>query len=322
MSKSRLFGLFLLLNHVAVAQIDRSHVADFARNFAYENKIHIDNVMAILDKANYHQSIIDKMNRPAEKMPWYKYRKIFLNDKRINAGVAFWDQHEAILNHVKVRYEVDPMIIVGIIGVESYYGNRKGQYKVLDALYTLSFGYPRRSKFFKSELAEFLLLVKKEGLDVNSIKGSYAGAMGYGQFMPSSYQAYARSYDDDGNRDLMNSVPDAIASVANYLKAHQWQLREPIAQLATANADAKTLPKQSIKPRKYLSYYEELGYHSTAHINPHLLLSLQKFELEQGNEFWFVFNNFYVITRYNHSPLYALAVYQLAEAINNKRLME
>ncbi|MDA0194267.1 MAG: lytic murein transglycosylase [Bacteroidetes bacterium] len=260
-----------------LSQINQQLVDDFARNFSYQNKIHVDEVRNILDSAEYQQSIIDKMDRPAEDMEWHRYRKIFITEERINAGVEFWDSNLAVINDVSQRYQVDPEIIVSIIGVESFFGTRKGTYKTLDALYTLAFGYPRRSKFFKAELATFLLLARKENLDVMSVKGSYAGAIGYVQFMPSSYEAYARSYEPDGDRDLVNSAEDALASVANYFREHRWQMGKPVTQLAILDTDARPLPSQSTKPKKTTNYYEGMGYKPSKPIDSNKLISLTAF---------------------------------------------
>ena len=312
-------GFLLFISHFVTAQIDQNAVDDFARNFAYRNQLPLEDVKATLSQAEFQQSIIDKMNRPAEKMSWHRYRNIFMKEERIQKGVEFWNEYETVLNRVSQQYKVDPSIIVGIIGVESYFGERKGTYRILDALYTLSFAYPRRAKFFKSELANYLLLAKKENLDVIDTRGSYAGAMGYGQFMPSSYEAYARSYEPNGDRDLMNSVEDAIASVANYFREHRWRMNEPVAQPAIRAEDAGSIPKQSIRPKNNVSYYQQLGYEPSSPISNDEKVSLQVFDAEEGDEYWFTHENFYVITRYNHSPLYALAVFQLSEAIKNKR---
>jgi len=312
----------LLINMPLVAQIDSNLVEDFARNFSYKNRIHIDEVTAILDQAEFQPKIIESMNRPAEKMPWHKYRNIFMTDERIDAGIEFWNENRATIKQVSLEYKVDPEIIVAIIGVESYFGRRKGNYKILDALYTLAFGYPKRSKFFTAELATFILLTRKENLDVYNVKGSYAGAMGYGQFMPSSYEAYARSFEKDGNKDLMNSAEDAIASVANYFKEHRWRLGSPIAQKATQRPDAQPLGKHSVRPKNNTSFYQDLGYEPTMPISEDELVSVQAFDLEDRKEYWFTHQNFYVITRYNHSALYALAVFQLSEAIKEKLIVD
>ena len=312
--------LFLgILSHATLAQIDQAAVDDFARNFAYRNRIHIDEVNDILSQAKYDESIIAKMNRPAEGMPWHRYRNIFMKDERIEAGVKFWNENQLTLDRVSEDTGVQPEIIVGILGVETYFGERKGNYRVLDALYTLSFGYPKRAKFFRSELEDFLLLTRKENIDVYSVLGSYAGAMGYSQFMPSSYEAYAVSYEAGGNRDLMNSVEDAIASVANYLKEHRWKRNAPVALKAVVEANAQSIGKQSTRPKQNIAYYGDLGYKPSSPLSPDTSVTLLSFDQPEGKEYWFGHYNFYVITRYNHSKLYALAVYQLAEAIKEKK---
>jgi membrane-bound lytic murein transglycosylase B len=209
-------------------------------------------------------------------------------------------------------------VILGIIGVETYFGKLKGSYKVLDALYTLGFGYPARSKFFKSELEAYLILAKEEKLDIDSVKGSYAGAMGYSQFMPSSYRAYAKSFEEDGTRDLINSPEDAIASVANYLKVHKWQKGEPIASKATMTRKITGLRKQELRPKNKVIDYTKIGFKPAEKLDPNLAATMIILENETGEEHWFGMDNFYVITRYNHSPLYAMAVFQLGEAIRIK----
>ncbi|CAK9002864.1 Membrane-bound lytic murein transglycosylase B (35 kDa soluble lytic transglycosylase) (Murein hydrolase B) (Slt35), partial [Durusdinium trenchii] len=302
--------------------VDKQAVADFARNFAYRNKVHIDEITEILDQAKYDESIIAKMNRPAEAMPWHRYRNIFMKDERILAGVKFWKENEIVLDAVSEETGVAPEIIVGILGVETYFGERKGNYRILDALYTLAFAYPKRASFFRSELEDYLLLARKEQIDVYSALGSYAGAMGYSQFMPSSYEAYAVSYEAGGTRDLMNSVEDAIASVANYLKAHRWKRDGPIAHKATVKADAKAIGKQSTRPKQTVGYYENRGYLSAGNLPSDMPSTLLSFDQKDEKEFWFCHYNFYVITRYNHSKLYALAVYQLAEAIKEQRMSQ
>ncbi len=305
----------------AHAQIDQTKVDDFIRQTAYQQKRPLVEVETIVNQATFKSDIIDKMNRPAEKtMTWERYRNIFMKPERIDAGVDFWTKNEMVLNQISVQTGVSVEAIIGIIGVETYFGERMGNYLVLDALYTLAFGYPRRSSFFKAELSKFLDLCAKEGLEPLAVKGSYAGAMGYGQFMPSSYLAYAKSYDSDTGADLMNEVNDGIASVANYLKVHRWDQGGLIAIQANKSESAEALSKQSVKPNKTISYYTQKGYKLTESIDPNTLASLQTMEMEDGSkEYWFTFKNFYVITRYNHSPLYALAVFQLGEAIKEAR---
>ena len=312
-------AFFNIISVIAQPSVDQSQIDRFVDRHAMIYKVSTDEIRSILAKAELKADIIEKMERPAEKrMTWERYRKIFITEKRIAAGVEFWKEHETTLVNVSYQTGVPIHIILGIIGVETYFGRIKGSYNVLDALYTLSFAFPRRSKYFQSELDEFLALSRKENLDLYTTKGSYAGAMGYCQFMPSSYRAYAKSYDEGGTKDLVNSPEDAIASVANYLKVHGWKKGEAVAFIAE-NSEAKLSTKQSLKPKQTIAYYKNLGFEPSYSINEQTKATLQKMEKETGDEFWFGLQNFYVITRYNHSNLYALAVYQLAEAIKENR---
>ena len=314
-----LLGLSLIVSHLSFAQIDQKKVDAFVSKYAQEHKMSEREVRDIMNKAVFQPSIIDKLDKPAESMPWYKYRSLFMSEERINAGVAFWEAHEITLKEVSFETGVPAEIILGIIGVETYFGQRKGSYLVLDALYTIAFGYPKRSSYFTSELEKFIELSFKENLDLYAIKGSYAGAIGYCQFMPSSYLAYAKSYDQEGTRDLVNSPEDAIASVANYLAVHRWKKDNPIAIEACATKTAQVVSKQSLKPKYSLGHYRNLGYDPIENTNIAEQTTLLQLQKETGTEYWFGFNNFYVITRYNHSELYAMAVFQLSEAIRTKR---
>ncbi|WP_258104089.1 lytic murein transglycosylase B [Marinoscillum sp. MHG1-6] len=310
----------ILCTVLAYGQVRQADVDDFARNYAFQERIPLAEVEEILSKAEFQNSIIEKMERPAEKtLTWERYRSIFLTEDRINAGVKFWNENLIELENISNNSGIPEEIILGIIGVETFFGTRKGTYRVLDALYTLGFGYPPRSSYFKAELAKFLELCKNEGLDPLTIKGSYAGAMGYCQFMPTSYLAYAKSYDGMGGIDLINNVDDAMASVANYLKVHRWDPSGRITTKAMVAADAQTLSKQSTRPRHSTSHYGALGYAPEDGSTIDETVTLIEFENEAENEYWFCMNNFYVITRYNHSPLYALAVYQLGAAIKERK---
>ncbi|SMD31785.1 membrane-bound lytic murein transglycosylase B [Reichenbachiella faecimaris] len=313
--------LLISITHIGSAQINPSDVDDFIRQTAYQQKRALTDLETIINQAEFQQGIIEKMNRPAEgSMTWERYRKIFMTPERIAVGVDFWATNAAILDAVSKETGVAEEAIIGILGVETYFGQRMGNYRVLDALYTLAFGYPRRASFFKAELSKFLELCEKEGLDPLVIKGSYAGAMGYGQFMPSSYLAYAKSYNGNSGADLMNQTDDAIASVANYLKVHRWQQGGLVAIPASKSAHAQNLPKQKVKPTHALSYYAQKGYEPLKSVDSAESVSLQVMDMENGSlAYWFAFHNFYVITRYNHSPLYALAVFQLGEAIKAAR---
>jgi membrane-bound lytic murein transglycosylase B len=315
-----LLPLFLFYSLFSQGQIDESLIDQFVEDFPGMYGISDDDVRKILAHAEFKPDIIEKISKPAEgTMTWTRYRNIFMKEERIDAGVQFWNTHKDLIKDVSEKTGISEKAIIGILGVETYFGQRKGTYKVLDALYTLSFGYPKRSKFFSSELQEFIVLCHKENLNVYEIKGSYAGAIGYCQFMPSSYRAYAVSYDEDGSRDLSNQVGDAVASIANYLKVHRWETDGPVATKATTNDKTVALPKQSTKPKYKTAYYINQGYSPEAGDFTQRTSTLLEFELDEGSEFWFGFNNFYVITRYNHSPLYALAVFQLGEAVESKR---
>ncbi|MEP2026354.1 MAG: lytic murein transglycosylase B [Reichenbachiella sp.] len=316
--------LISCISNDSYAQIDQSAVNDFIRNVAFQQKRPLKEVEAIINQAEYQSDIIEKMSRPAEKtMTWERYRNIFMKQERIEAGVDFWVTNEKVLNDVSTLTGVSIEAILGVIGVETYFGQRMGNYRVLDALYTLAFGYPRRSSFFKAELSKYLELCEKEGLDPLTIKGSYAGAMGYGQFMPSSYLAYAKSYDSESGADLVNQADDAIASVANYLKVHRWEKGGLVAVEVKKSQNAASLAKQKVKPANSVDYYIQKGYEPKETINSSELASLQVMDKEDGSEeYWMTFKNFYVITRYNHSPLYALAVFQLGEAIKSARYPE
>ena len=320
MIRSLVFGLVFGISALQVnAQINESKVAEFARSVADRSDYTLEELTVILNSANYDQSIVDKMSRPAEgTMTWERYRNIFMKEERINAGVKFWDEYAEVIRAVSQESGVSEEAIIGIIGVETYYGRIKGSYKVLDALYTLAFGYPKRSSYFTSELEKYLVLAKKENLDINTLKGSYAGAMGYCQFMPSSYEAYAKSYEE-GTRDLM-TPEDAIASVANYLKVHRWSTGDRVAMEITNLVNPQEVSTKSVKPSNSLRYYSERGYMPSDNISPSAKAALIELDHEDGsNEYWFGFNNFYVITRYNHSKLYAMAVHQLGQAVKAAR---
>lgn len=294
-------------------------IDNFVKETASQYDLDEKFIKDILLQAKRQQSIIDAMNRPAEKKKkWFEYRKIFITDKRINKGVEFWNEHKETLNQVSKETGVPVEIIVAIIGVETYYGAIKGNYKVIDALYTLAFHYPKRSEFFTKELGKFMLLTNKEKISALETKGSYAGAMGFGQFMPSSYLQYAVDFDKDGQRDLINNIPDAIASVGNYLKSHGWEKNKPVAFIADAEKGHTSLKKQALKPSLTVKQLNDYGYKTEEKLDADEMISLTQLQQKNHMEYWFGLNNFYVITRYNHSEMYAMAVYQLAQKIKHK----
>jgi membrane-bound lytic murein transglycosylase B len=278
-------------------------------------------VRAYLEKARLNQAVLDAISRPWEAKPWHQYYPIFLTQKRLAAGVEFWHKHRRSIEKAAAQYSVDPQIIVAIIGIETFYGQFAGTYPVLDALYTLGFYYPPRADFFRDQLSQLQQLVAEEGLDLASLKGSYAGAMGFGQFIPSSYRHFAVDFDKDGKRDLLGNADDAIGSVANYFHQHGWQKGAEVAlPLVKRNSGTVSVAPwageaMKLKVADILSPTLALAQNQDLDISqPGLLLKLEQ---PEHDEYWLGLNNFYVITRYNRSPLYAMAVYQFSEKLKH-----
>ncbi len=273
---------------------------------------------ALFADARKRDDILKAIARPAESKPWYEYRPIFMTQSRIDGGVDFWRANSSILKKAEQDYGVDAAIIVAIIGVETRYGANTGSYRVIDALSTLAFEYPPRAKFFRSELEQFLILTREEDVDPRDAKGSYAGAMGYGQFIPSSYRNYAVDFDADGKRDLWVSREDIIGSVANYFRRHGWKLGQPVASRVSGTATIPdSLVSSDLKPAKTVADFAKAGISSNPAMRKEQRVALLQLEQRNGPEYWLTTDNFYTITRYNRSPLYAMAVFQLSEAIRN-----
>jgi len=275
----------------------------------------------LFGQVNKQQSILDAIARPAEKVrQWKDYRPTFVNPRRIAGGVSFWAKNTAALERAEREYGVPAQIIVAIIGVETSYGGNTGGYRVLDALATLAFDFPPREVFFRKELKEFLLMVREQQLDALSLKGSYAGAMGLPQFMPSSFRAYAVDFDGDGKIDIWNNPSDAIGSVANYFKVHGWTSGERVALLAIINNEqADSGLSASLEPDRTPAQLQTLGWDAGEVLKDDLPVTAFRLQGGQGAEYWLGLPNFYVITRYNRSNMYALAVYQLSEVLLNTR---
>ncbi len=289
---------------------------EFAEQMADRHGFDAAAINAWLDKAQHRDSIIEAMTRPAEGKPWHLYRKIFVTDKRISGGVTFVNTNRELLQRAYDEHGVDPYVITAIIGVETGYGANTGSYPVIDALKTLSFGYPKRADFFRKQLEEFFLMAREENLDPMQPKGSYAGAMGMPQFIPSSFRSYAIDFDADGKRNLWDNHADIIGSVANYFAVHGWQKNQAVARLLTAKPEGlqpgrRSGQKPDISPEQLKNAGITLAGNGE-NIGNTSIIELQQ---EKIAEYWLGFNNFYVITRYNHSNLYAMAVYQLSEEI-------
>ena len=316
---NRLLMLCLLfsISAAASANIDiddakKQFIDEMIEKHAFEQK----SLEQMMDQAEFRQSIIDAMNRPAEAKPWSDYRPIFVTHSRAKQGIEFWQENEKLLNAAEAQYGVPVNIIVAIIGVETRYGRHTGSYPILDALTTLAFGYPKRSKFFRKELEHYLLLTREENIAPLEKKGSYAGAMGKPQFISSSYRNYAVDFDGDGKRDLWNSNADIIGSVAYYFKRHGWKRGDPVTMLANgAGKQHQDLVDLGMKPKTNIGKLLDRGISTDWKLPPDALSSLIHLEGDQGDEYWLGLHNFYVITRYNHSNLYAMAVFQLSQEI-------
>lgn len=319
---NKLLPLGILLASSVQADYSKHPLAEkFVNKMVNEHKFEREEVLGLLSKAKKQQSILDAISRPAEKTKeWFEYRKIFIQESRINQGIEFWQQHSEAIKRASETYGVDPEVIVAIIGVETRYGRHAGSYKVLDALATLGFDYPKRGKFFLSELEHFMLLAKEQKQDPLALKGSYAGAMGYGQFIPSSFRNFAVDFDGDEIADIWNNPTDAIGSVANYFKAHKWQSKQPVfARARIKNAydndvlNSKKRPKHTLEELNQKGFVPvDEGYEASKKAVPLMFIG------DHGKEFWIGFDNFYVITRYNRSHMYALAVWQLSQEIKQR----
>lgn len=301
---------------------ERADVESFILKTSREHNLNPQWMRNILNHTNLQPKIIEAMDRPAEGvMNWGRYRPIFMTEKRINDGVTFFNQHRSAFERAEAHYGVDKFVIAAIIGVETSYGQNRGSWLVVDALATLAFDYPRRAEFFSKELSNFFKILNETGRDPFSYKGSYAGAMGYPQFMPSSYLAYAVDFDGDGYRDLWDNPIDAIGSVANYLAEHGWVRGAKVAE--RVNVAPNTTAYHNLKhsgrlapPKHTIAELKNAGV-----ITPRsapgaaTLFQMEVTSNPKVDEWWLGYRNFYAITRYNHSPLYAMAVHQLAEAI-------
>lgn len=301
----------------AAFDLKRPEIVAFVNEVAGRDGMSRRQVRAWLKAAQPQPKIIELMNKPIEKAaPWWEYREHFLTPERIDEGVQFWTEHRESLERICAQYQVPPEYVVAILGVETKYGRVLGKYRVLDSLSTLAFDYPPRKAFFRSELEQFLILAKENKLDPLSLMGSYAGAMGAPQFMPSSYRRYAVDANTDTQRDLWADWDDIIASVANYLRAHDWTPGGPVLAEATLDPD----PTFQIEPRN-LELNETVaglnghGVKVNLDVPPETPVVLLSAEQKDGPAYRIGFHNFYVISRYNASARYVMAVNDLAQAV-------
>ncbi|ABG40080.1 lytic murein transglycosylase B [Paraglaciecola sp. T6c] len=303
-----------------------------------KHNLNRETVLQLLNQAEKDQAVIDAIKRPWEAKPWHLYYPIFLTEKRLQKGLEFYQAHGETLARAEKEYGVPAEMIVAILGIESFYGTYKGSYAALNALYTLGFHYPPRSSFFKKELAQLILLANEEEFDAKQLQSSYAGAMGWGQFIPSSYRHYAVDFDNDGVRDLLNNPVDAIGSIANYFKRNGWQRGDSIAfPVNVTPENAKPWLRKSLKYRETFAQLQQadisLDVETAKRVGVEKAqdkwdgiaadsdAKLLDFAQASGHDYWLGLKNFYVITRYNHSKLYAMVAFQfsrqLASGINS-----
>ena len=318
------FGAFLacLAGNVSALNIgDYPELEDLIQTMVEEDGYPEDELRAVIGSAAINEKTLELMDRQWEAVPWHKYRNLFINYRRIRNGVEFWDEHEAVLSRAEAEYGVPASIIVSIIGIETHYGKRKGNSNVLDSLVSLTAAYPRRSRYFKEELRMFLNLVRRESIEPDSVYGSYAGAIGIPQFMPSSYENHSVDFNGNGTRDLVNEVEDAVGSVANYLVNHGWKEGQAIYSDVQGSLpeSALALVGKSAKPRHTVESLISSGARFDSG-QASQKAALVKLTLENGEyRHVIAFNNLYVVTRYNNSINYSMAVTELAEEIEQRR---
>lgn len=302
--------------------VSRADVGQFIDEMVTEHEFSRDALAATLGKAEVKPSIIRKISTPAEKkLTWAEYRKIFITKERINAGTTFWLENREMLERIHKETGVSIEMIVGIIGVETYYGRITGKDRVIDALVTLAFDYPPRAKFFRNELVQFLILAREEEIDPTVPLGSYAGAMGRPQFMPSSFRAYAVDATGDGKRDIWDNWADVAGSVANYFVEHGWRATEEVvsrAELGSRWNGPLPEPKNTLKASGTVESLSKKGVMFATDLCADSKGELLTYEGDDGTEYWVGFHNFFVITRYNRSVMYALAAHQLGQEIASK----
>lgn len=308
---------FTLADDKPGAYLDRQDVNVFIDELVAEHQFSRPELETILGQAERSERALKLISRPAEgTLEWKDYQKIFITPERIAKGLDFWEANADTLAEVEKELGVPAHIIVAIIGVETYYGRQTGGFRVLDTLTTLGFDFPRRSEFFRKELKNLLLLAREQKLDVTELTGSYAGAMGIPQFMPSSYRAYAIDFTGDQQANIWFSDEDAIASVANYLQKHGWRYGDGVAVQARASGRrSDQVVSSGLKPDKAVSQIRKAGWKVPKTVPGSTTVLPMKLEGSTGAEYWLGLDNFYVITRYNRSQMYALAVHQLSQEV-------
>ena len=313
-------GLFCLLCGLpapaAAQKALRPEVETFIDEMVQKHQFQRETLRRVFGRVQPRPAVIRAITAPFTARPWYVFRERYVNAERIAAGVKFWEKHAVTVARASREYGVPGEIIVATIGMETLYGRHTGTFKVLEALTMLAFQYPPRAELFRSELEEYLLLARETGMNAARATGSYAGAMGIPQFLPSSYRRFALDFDGDGKRDLWRTPADAIGSVANYYKSYGWRVGEPIVVLAeVGETDVEDIIAAGIKPHLKVVELLKQGVTLPAPVAEDAEAALFMVESDGGPQYWLGLNNFYVITRYNRSVNYALAVYELAREL-------
>ncbi|WP_454781037.1 lytic murein transglycosylase B [Legionella sp. WA2022007384] len=312
--------LFSFSTYSNSAFTQRKDVQLFIKSMVKEHHFNAKELTAIMNQVVIQPDIIESMEKPYEKKNWDVYRDLFLTPARLKGGLDYWIANREALDRAQKKYGVPPEIIIAILGVETLYGERQGDHRVLDALATLAFNYPKRSPYFTKELKEYLLLCREHGVPATQYKGSYAGAIGQPQFMPSSYRNFAVDFNNTGKRDLVSNNADSIGSIANYFHKHGWKPNDGVAQ--NAKLVGSMHKRIQMNPKRTNYYYSQLIAHgvkpiTAAHNHPSRA-ALIELVTAKGNEYWIAYPNFFVITRYNSSPQYALVVYLLAQQLKQQ----
>jgi membrane-bound lytic murein transglycosylase B len=301
----------------------KPEVEEFIGQMVQKHQFNEAELRQIFAQQKTNDGVVKSISAPATAKPWNEFKTIFVTPTRISGGLEFWQQNAELLKRARDTYGVPEEVIVAIVGVETIYGKRMGTYRVVDALYTLGFEMPERATFFRGELEQFLLMARDNGLDPLSVKGSFAGAMGMPQFIPTSYRKYAVDFDGDGKVNLWEGTADTIGSVANYLRTFGWTYGQPtVVPARISGTDFKEVLDAGLKPNQTLLQMQPKGVEAIEPLPPDTAAGLFALDIEQGQEYWLAMNNFYVITRYNRSKNYAMAVHQLSSAIARERELQ
>jgi membrane-bound lytic murein transglycosylase B len=318
-----LLAFLLLIASVPVPAAEKTRSLDpevetFIGEMVQKHQFEAGALRKLFVQVKPRPGIVRAMSAPATARPWHEFRRSYIEPRRISGGVAFWREHATTLEKASREFGVPEEIIVATIGVETFYGRHTGNFRVLDALATLAFNYPPRAELFRSELEHYLLLTREAGIDATGTVGSYAGAMGLPQFLPSSYRRYAIDFDGDGKKDIVNSMADAIGSVANYYKTFGWRPGGAVIVPVEVSGNVDAVLEAGIKPEQKVAELRKLGVTPAGPVDEGAEAALITAVAATGPRYWLGLNNFYVITRYNRSVNYALTVHELAGELRSQ----